>query len=543
MIVFVSYSSKNRKRIEDLVLQLGQLGHDVQFESKVVGGNVTWQQVLETIASSDLFIATLSAETLVSYTAHIENEYARDLNKYILFVALDEISTLNPLDPQVRAAAIDFSESNPNATQDLAAAMSSLAELEPRTAITVPAPNWDTSLGELRQRVKTTSNDAAEQAAILLNLREFLERHETYESAKSLLAAFAAHGNLRPEIKAQARRLTTQVKRVGSLIQKIQQRGIFYGAIILSLLVSLAVVLLSQAVLQFRAQRSSTLRLTSTALTLRAVTATFTLVPTRVVPTTTPIETSPAALISPLSEMITAEITPTTSADSSLASPVDIETLASSSTQTPESTSTASPLVTNTPRPLTGTTVAQALDPVTNVPELTSEIPAAITSVVKPTSTPTSLPATDTPVTIAATGVSTQSVTSLLTQTPTQPTQVAALPTSLPTQDVSFVPNDSMANLEPLLTRKLYVGIRVVDSVFGVRVNVLGAAAKSAGVQVGDYILAVDDKIVRTRFEFLKVMQAQNHSSNVILRIRRNGESIDISMTLSEGDFVSPYPN
>ena len=94
MIVFVSYSSRNRKRIEDLVLQLGLLGHDVQFESKHIGGEVHWQQVFDSIATCDLFVATLSAETLVSYTSQIEQEYARDLNKYILFVALDEIDTV-----------------------------------------------------------------------------------------------------------------------------------------------------------------------------------------------------------------------------------------------------------------------------------------------------------------------------------------------------------------------------------------------------------------------------------------------------------------
>ena len=510
MIVFVSYSSRNRKRIEDLVLQLGQLGHDVQFESKLIGGEVPWQQVFDSIATCDLFVATLSAETLVSYSSRIEHEYARDLNKYILFVALDELSTLADLDPQVRSNAVDFSRTSPHANELLANALSSFDQLEPRLSTGVESPSWSPALEDLERRVNSKNGDAGEQAAILLNLREFLERHETFATARNLLTTFASRADLSPEIRNQSRRMLSQAKHIGSLLQKIQRRGIFYAAIILSLLVSLAIVLLSQVVLQFRAQRGATVRLTSTALTLRAVTLTFTPVQTQLASATTftPLATSvPSTGIVSSPEVTSTEMLPTSSdvADTSV-------------TDTPIVTSTPLTLITNTPRPVTG--IAQVITPATKLPATSTPVPPSATTTVmlKPT----------------------------FTSVPTQVTQVSSLPisTSVPQNGVSIVTvKGSTLNLEALITRKIYVGLGVEDSVFGVRVIGIGTTAKSAGVQVGDYILAVEAKLIKTSFEFLRVMQLENPSSSVTLRMRRDNRIVEIPLVIGERDFALPYPS
>ncbi len=496
MIVFVSYSSKNRKRIEDLVLQLGQLGHDVQFESKIIGGDVSWQQVMDTIVTADLFVATLSAETLDSYSAHLENEYAINLDKYILFVALDDLSTLTSLDPHLRAKAVDFSEHNPSANDVLAAAINSIASLEPRKRVAAPVPDWEAALTNLRQRMSAVRADLAEQGAILLNLREFLERHETFQASRNLLANFASRGDLHPEIKQQARRLLGQARHVGSLLQKIQQRGIFYGAIILSLMISLAVVLLSQVVLQFRAQRGSMLRLTSTALTLQAITATFTQVQTEV----------PSVLTSaPILTMTEA------SASRILASPTAEASLIAS-TATPTITATEILLATNTPRSVTATAVAQ-------VPTVT----ASSTSI-SPTMRST--------------------VTPIPTQTLPVPTNQP--PTGVPKESAASAPtkgSSSISSLESRITRNLYVGFAVQDSIFGLRVTSVGAAAKSAGVKEGDYVLAVGTKLVRSSFELLKLMQTQTTSSSHILRIRRGRQIVNVPIVIAERDFTLSYPN
>ena len=572
MIVFVSYSSKNRKRIEDLVLQLGQLGHDVQFESKVVGGEITWQQVLDTVATSDLFVATLSSETLVSYSSRIETEYARDLNKVILFVALDEISTLTALDPQISANVVDFSTANPSANDALAAAINSLANLEHRPLSVVPPPNWDVALNELGQDIKSKSSDGGEQGEILLNLQEFLERHETFAPAKTLLAAFSTRSDLQPEIRVGARRLTAQVKRVGSLLQKLQRRSLFYGAIILSLLVSLAIVLLSQVVLQFRAQRGAVARLTSTAQTPRPVTLTVTPVQTRI------------AITSTVTPMVTATAPTQTAAT----------VLATSTSIIPNGTSTLIPLITNTPRSVTETMVAQVATvtkpTVTSIPpvEITStvtpkpatKVPATVTPTVRPTqvaslsptavptitstvtpksgATPTPKPATKVPATVRPTQVASLSPTAVptikstvtpkpsATSTPKPATKVPATvtPTVSPTRSISLLPAlTPTANLAQLLPQSVYVGMVVEDTLFGVRVNVVGETAQAAGVQVGDYILSIDLDIVKTRLDFLRVMEMRNPFSNITLRLRRNNQTVVISLVLGVTDFAIDNPS
>ncbi len=535
MIVFVSYSSRNRKRVEELVLQLGQLGHDVQFESKLIGGDVPWQQVFDSIATSDLFITTLSGETLVSYTSRIENEYARDLNKYVLFVALDEFSSFADLDAQILASTVDFSESNPTANEALAAAMSSFVNLEPRPVAEVPQPNWEASLAELRQNIQTENGDPAEQGAILLNLREFLERHETFAAAKNMLTEFSARNNLRPEIRNQSRRLLSQAKHVGSLLQKIQRRGIFYGAIILSLLVSLAVVLLSQVVLQFRAQRGVTARLTSTALTLRADTATFTPKQTQGAAVTTFTPLAPIispTLITSSPEVTSTEILPATrdavvspiilSPDVSLtdipstATPVAIFTQTLSPVST-LGTATSIPLVTNTPRLVTGTAVAQVIATITKQPSTATPLQPTLTSTAtsKPSSTPA--PVTNVPVT--------------------------AVPTSVTPQSLAFVPTIAPTlNFNQILPQSVYVGMDVEDTLFGVQVTAVGTTAKTAGVQIGDYILAINLDTIKAGLEFFRVMEMQNPSSTITLRMRRDNRTVVVSLVLGVSDFALSYP-
>ncbi len=505
MIVFVSYSSRNRVRVEELVLQLGQLGHDVQFESKIIGGQVTWHQVVDSIQASDLFVSTLSADTLISYTSRIEYDYARELNKYILLVALDDVSTLTALDPEVRASVIDFSSANSAAYETLIAPLASLSNLEPRSVPNIPIPDWNASLNELDQRIKSPNIDASEQGAILLNLHEFLERHDTFGKAKNLLANFSARSDLRPEIRVRTNRITSQVRHVGSFLQKVQQRGVFVIAIIISVIISLVVIILSQVVSQIRAQRNITVVLSTTAVTSPSSDLTVTAVPTQISTTDT---IAPTATLLP----------PTRLVPSQSASPT--ATVPASTSPVPGVIPTDPPLqpsATLPPPSLTPTLIQMA----TNTPRSTSTPqPPTPTSTV--TATATLQPPTATAV------------------QPTQ-TQVAIAATSLPPQFESVLPLNSP--FTQLLNRNVYVGLGVEDSIFGVRVNLVGSSAKSAGVEVGDYILAVGLNMIRNRFEFARAMRTQMPSSDITLRMRRNSQIVTASWVLDDHDFVLLYPD
>src|SRR5215204_7540157 len=130
MIVFVSYSSTNREEIEALVLQLGELGHDVEYEVKFVGGPITWRHVFASITACDLFVTAVTRETLISSTCEIEYQYARSLNKNILAVLLEEISTEYLPNMKVKGL-VDLRSNTPDAQAALAEAIAVLPQPAP----------------------------------------------------------------------------------------------------------------------------------------------------------------------------------------------------------------------------------------------------------------------------------------------------------------------------------------------------------------------------------------------------------------------------
>src|SRR4051794_30722707 len=90
MLTFVSYSAKDWERVESLIVELGVLGHDIHFEQKVLGGSLTWEEIFQSILRCDVFVFTVTPNTLASYSRLIEFEYALILRKSILAVQLQQ---------------------------------------------------------------------------------------------------------------------------------------------------------------------------------------------------------------------------------------------------------------------------------------------------------------------------------------------------------------------------------------------------------------------------------------------------------------------
>ena len=60
-----------------------------------------------------------------------------------------------------------------------------------QTAPLIARPELSFALGQLYRRIQSADKTAPEKAALLLNLREFLERRETYTAAESMVNDFA----------------------------------------------------------------------------------------------------------------------------------------------------------------------------------------------------------------------------------------------------------------------------------------------------------------------------------------------------------------
>lgn len=81
--VFVSYASATREITKELVKDLEDMGHQVWFDQALSGGQLWWDEILKEIRNCDVFIITISPESLISEPCRLEREYASALSKLI----------------------------------------------------------------------------------------------------------------------------------------------------------------------------------------------------------------------------------------------------------------------------------------------------------------------------------------------------------------------------------------------------------------------------------------------------------------------------
>jgi len=82
--IFISYSSKDRETVRELVADLTEMGHTVWFDQRLVGGDAWWQTILDHLRRCDVVVATLSENYLNSHPCQLEYDYAARLGKPII---------------------------------------------------------------------------------------------------------------------------------------------------------------------------------------------------------------------------------------------------------------------------------------------------------------------------------------------------------------------------------------------------------------------------------------------------------------------------
>ncbi len=88
--VFISYQRQQESQIRELVAALEQTGHDVWYDQKLKVGQDWWEEILNHIESMEIIILALSPSYLKSQACEREWKYARDLNKTIIPLRMDE---------------------------------------------------------------------------------------------------------------------------------------------------------------------------------------------------------------------------------------------------------------------------------------------------------------------------------------------------------------------------------------------------------------------------------------------------------------------
>src|SRR5271165_312279 len=91
MRLFFSYARPDRPRVESLVTPLRQAGIDVWLDSDLVGGWPWWDKILGQLRSCDAVLAAVSRASIKSQACRAEREYAAQLGKPVLPIALEHM--------------------------------------------------------------------------------------------------------------------------------------------------------------------------------------------------------------------------------------------------------------------------------------------------------------------------------------------------------------------------------------------------------------------------------------------------------------------
>lgn len=468
MIVFVSYSSINREQVESLIMRLGELGHDVEYEAKFVGAPITWRHVLSRIEGCEVFIATLTSASLASYSCEIEYQYAQALGKNVLPVLLEDITMLGTHFQPVVDLRTDSQEAYARLEQ-------TLNKLRPSPLIPVhlpPDPDWVAPLAEIRRRIEAMHPSSGDQHLLSLNIREFLERRETFEVARSLLDFMASQAAIQPEVLNEVGALRRDLIRSRAAIRKARRQRTLMGALALSLSVSIIVFIASQLFFRFRAERNAASALTATV----GAGVISTRSPTNVIVVTTALvsinQTSTPQVAAPLEQV--QPITPTVLLATNTHLPVEVTADDGSTTTSVPSLST----------------------PATIVPTLVPSLP-----------------------TLISTAASNEMQVPLATATP-----------------ILIVQPISTTVLPDRMSETTYSGFDVNDTIDGLLVSAVGENARAAGVREGDYLLVVNAEPVTTREQFQRVVQSYQPLSKITVWVRRGSSLKTMTFVVAMDD-------
>lgn len=91
MRIFVTYSHEDRVKVEHLIDDICELGHNVWYDQQLTAGHVWWDEVLEQIAKAELVVVAISPAWLRTHSCQLELSYANSLNKRILPIMISAI--------------------------------------------------------------------------------------------------------------------------------------------------------------------------------------------------------------------------------------------------------------------------------------------------------------------------------------------------------------------------------------------------------------------------------------------------------------------
>ena len=109
MAFFISYSRHDDAAVRVLIADLERTHRDTWLDQQLGGGEEWWQEILDQIRRSEVFVLALSDHSLTSRPCRAELDYAMALGIPVLPVQVGEIGSLRTL-PIAERQVVDFRE-------------------------------------------------------------------------------------------------------------------------------------------------------------------------------------------------------------------------------------------------------------------------------------------------------------------------------------------------------------------------------------------------------------------------------------------------
>jgi len=203
--IFLSYSRETTSSVKGLAGDIEGLGYSAWLDQDLNGGKSWWDEILSQIRGCDVFVMTLSPDSLRSTACNRECGYAEALGKPILPIMVADGVSANLLPPRLsQIHYVDYRKQDRDAITGLARA---LRAIPPAAALPQPLPEPPSApisyLGRIAERLGSDAAlDSKDQAEIVSELRSGLEDAETADDARTLLKRFSE----RPDLLARTSR-------------------------------------------------------------------------------------------------------------------------------------------------------------------------------------------------------------------------------------------------------------------------------------------------------------------------------------------------
>ena len=216
-MIFISYSRKDEEEVQSITNDIKTLGYKVWLDNQLSGGQQWWNQILDNIRISNIFIFVLSSNSINSNACKAEYQYAEKLGIPILPILIDCDIDLNKLPLALsKVQNIDYI-GNAN-TQSVLRLARAIRELDQNTInlpdpLPTPPPVPISYMGTLLEKVDTESTlSFEEQSALVIEIKQYMNQNNSEKELSVLIEKFKNRRDLLVSIQREILQLSVEEK-------------------------------------------------------------------------------------------------------------------------------------------------------------------------------------------------------------------------------------------------------------------------------------------------------------------------------------------